>query len=1010
MGKQQEEPNVTVQEPKQRTRTRKWPWILAGMLIVLVLIVLLIPVALSSQRFTRWLGARISNSTGGQADIGNLSVGWFRGVRVSDFSFQGQDGWAQVNIDRITTQPNYAGLLSGNLALDRTVIDQPRIAIDLRNRPPATDEEPSSFDMNDIARLHDVVIRDGSVQVIDTTGRTTQLADFDSTLNMRPAGQTSKFNLAAAVGQADAPGRIQASGQITPDKQQGWSLRGTTGDITVEVNELDLSSVAPFLSMAGVQVQAQGTVSADIQGAVQDGQIENLNAKVVGQNLNVSGQALQGDNLQTSQLNAQADLTRSNQVINIDQFNLQTDWASVSATGRLPTTMQSMNELLESGAAYDLKGNFDVNLAAVLSQMPNTVGIQQGMEITGGRATGTIGTTTEGGRATLVAEAQVTDLAGTVNNETVALSAPVEATMRLSTDPQGGSRLEGLNVTAPFAQVSAGGSFDQIQYKGQIDLESLQSELGPFVNLGAYKIAGQATSTGQVSIQEGFVGTTGTLSAQQIVVTTPDGNSVSEPQANVNFAVGLDQQQQVLTVDNLSANAGFGSVNVQKTTIPYGQDANAPLNVAVSAQDVDLGALKPYAVVFGSFPPEMGLGGVAQSQLNVTRENGVYRIATDATQIRNLTLTSPEKETFNQQQVTAQFDVFIDPNAKTINIAQLQVDSPQIHIRKGTLQQTTQGNTARLQGQFDAQFDWAAVGQAASAFVPGTLDMTGQREVALNFASTYPANDPNAMLANLNSQTSLGFESAEYMGLNFGPTEIDVQVEKGLMQILPFSTTVNNGKLNFAAEADLSQTPILLKTTAPLQVAQGIQITEEMVGNFLRYVNPIFADAVSVSGGVNFDAQSMAIPLSAGGGSSAQLDGTLGVQELRLEASLLNKILGVIKESVRGQVLTIRPTKIALQNGVMRYEDMQIDVGDNPINFGGAIGLDGILDMTVTLPYTYEGRTARVGEQGQGKRISVPLTGTLDAPQIDLQKMLEGQLREQIFERGLEEIFKELKR
>ncbi|MEN6335206.1 MAG: DUF748 domain-containing protein [Phycisphaerales bacterium] len=983
---------------------RRWPWVLAGVLIVLVVIALLIPVALSSQRFTRWLGAKISSSTGGQADIGNLSVGWLSGVQVADFSFRGQDGWAQVNIDRITTQPNYASLLSGSPGLDRTVIEQPRVAIDLRNRPPTTNDEPSSFDMNDIARLHDVVIRDGTIQVTDTKGKTVQLASFDSTLNMRPAGRTSKFDVSAVVAQTQVPGRIQASGQITPDKQQGWTLRGTTGDITMEVNDLDLNSVAPFLAMAGVQVQAQGNVSANIQGAVQDGQIENLNAKVVGQNVNVTGDALKGDSIQTSQLNAQAGLTRNQGGINIDQLNVQTDWASMSATGRLPTTMQSMNQLLESGSAYDLKGKFDVNLAAVLSQMPNTLGVQKGMEITGGRATGTIGTTTEGGRATLVAEAQVADLAGVVNNEKVALSEPVQATLRLSSDPQGGSRLDGLNVTAPFAKVSADGSFDQIQYKGQVDLAALQSELGPFVNLGDYKIAGQATSTGQVSIQKGSVGTTGVLSAQQLVVTTPDGNSVSSPQANVKFAVAVNEQQKVLTVDNLSADTGFGLINVAKSAIPYGQDANVPLNVSVSAQDVDLAALKPYAVVLVSFPANLGLAGRAQSQMRVTRENGVYHIATDSTQIQNFALTSPEKETFSQPQVTALFDVYIDPNAKTINIAQLQVNSPQISIRKGSLRQTTQGNTASLQGQFDAQFDWAAVSQAASAFMPGKLDVTGRRQVELNFASTYPANDPNAMLANLNGKTSLGFDGAEYRGLNFGPTQVDVQVEKGLMHIMPFTTTVNNGKLNFAAQADLSQTPVLLKTTGPLQMAQGIQITESMVGNFLQYVNPIFADAVGVSGTVNFDTQSMAIPLSSGYGQAAQIDGTIGIQELRLQANLLNQILSVVKESIRDQVMTIRPTKFALQNGTLRYDDMQIDVGDNPVNFGGAIGLDGILDMTVVLPYTYEGRTVRIGDQG-AKRVSVPLTGTLGAPKIDLQKMFQQQIQEQILG-GLGELLK----
>jgi hypothetical protein len=88
---------------------------------------------------------------------------------------------------------------------------------------------------------------------------------------------------------------------------------------------------------------------------------------------------------------------------------------------------------------------------------------------------------------------------------------------------------------------------------------------------------------------------------------------------------------------------------------------------------------------------------------------------------------------------------------------------------------------------------------------------------------------------------------------------------------------------------------------------------------------------------------------------------------------------------------------------------MQIDVGDNPINFRGAIGLDKSLDMTVTLPYTTEGRTARVGGTTRGSRIVLPLKGTVDKPQLDTDKLLELQLKQQgeeLLRRGLEEIFK----
>ncbi|MEN6427801.1 MAG: DUF748 domain-containing protein [Phycisphaerales bacterium] len=984
---------MDARESKQRRQWRKWPWVLAGSFgLLIILIVLLTPVALSSQGFTRWLGARISDAAGGQAGIGNLSIGWLKGVRVADFSFRGQDGWAQVDIGRITTKPRLAGLLGGRLALNGTVIDQPRIAIDLRHLPPSTEEEPASIDMDSLAGLNDVTVHDGSFQLTDAGGRTVRLASLDSTVTVKPAGQTSRFAVSSVVAQAETPGRIQASGQITPDKQQGWSLKGTSGDLTIEVNDLDLDAISPFLEMAGIQVQAKGVVSADLAGAIQDGRIGNLTGKVVGRDLHVTGEAIKGDNLHTSKLDIQAGLTQTGDGIQVDRLSVKTDWASLSATGRLPTTMQSMTELLKSSTSY-LKGQFDVDLAKVLSQMPNTIGVQKGMEIQGGRATGTISTTTEGGRATLVAETQVAGLAGKMNDKQVSLSKPLQATLRLSTDDKGNSQLEGLNLSAPFAQVTAGGDFKQIQYKAQVDLASLQKELGPFVDLGTYGIAGQMASTGKVSIEEAAIGASGSLSGKQLVLTAADGNSVSEQTTNIEFALALDQKNQILKVDTLSATTSFGAFSVAKAAIPLQQDAATPLNVGISARDIRLAALKPYAVIFASFPKDLGMEGIAQSQLALTRQDSVYHLATDATKIQDFTLISPENKTFKQKEVTATLDLYADLRTNGINVERLQVDSPQLKIRKGTVKKTTQNKTTRLEGQLDAQLDWAGVAQAASVFMPDTLDIAGQRQVALNFASTYPADDPNGFLKNLDSTASLGFDRAAYKGLNFGSTQVDVQVTKGSMQIKPFTTTLNEGKLNFAAQADLRKTPILLKTSGPLQVAQGVRITPEMTGSFLKYVNPIFADAVGVSGVVNFDTQSLTIPLTGSDKKSMQLDGTIGIQQLRLQASLLNKILSVIKKSVQDQIVTIQPTKLTLQNGTLRYEGMQIDVGDNPVTFSGAIGLNERLDMTVLLPYTFEGRTVRVGDEGQkSKRVSVPLTGTLSAPQLNIQRLLETQV------------------
>jgi hypothetical protein len=988
-------------------RSRIWLWVLGTIVVILALLVLFVPVILSSGSFTRWVQARINASTGGQARIGNLSVGWLKGVRIGDFHFRGPNDWTQVDVERIIAQPSYGSLLSGTLALNRVVLDQPRVALDMRERPRA---EGGPVDVNQIERLGDVVVRDGAVRLTDTAGKTVQLADLNSHLNIRPRGQRSTFQASMALPAAApgaGPGRIQVTGAATPNPRTGWSLRGTSGNVTVEVNDLNLGSVAPFLELAGLQVQAGGQISGNVAGALQNGQLENLNAKIVGQNINVTGPALQGDRLQTSRLNVTAHLAQSANAINVSQLNVQTDWAQVSATGTLPETPESLNKLLESGEAYDVKGQFDVNLAALLTQMPNTFAVQPGTQITSGRATGNVNTTTENGRAVLVAQAQVTDLAGVSNNRQVRLSGPVQTSLRLSTGPQG-AQLDNLDVTAPFAKLTASGNFKQINYQGQADLAALQSNLGPFVNLGKYNLAGQVASKGQVSLGDEVTGLAGTLSAQKLVVAA-DGNSVTEPQANVDFRVGLNQQEQTLAINTLTANVSFGTLSIQNAVVPTGQKSPASLRLPVQARNVNLSKLEPYAALVGS-PLPVTLQGIAQSEVTVTSQADTYHVVSSATRIQDFRMTAPEKETFAQPQVTATFDVYLNTADKTINVAQLQVDSPQFKITKSSYRQTTQGNEATRQGALAAQFDWAAVGPLVSAFLPSPLTVAGQRQVSLNFTSTYPVNQSNGFPAHLNGQASFGFDKADYLGFNFGPTDVDIRAENGLLSIRPISTTVNNGKLNLTATADLRQTPIVLRTPAAVHLAQNVQINAQTTDQLLKYVNPIFANAVNVSGIANFDVQSLAIPLAANYRTGAELTGTIWINQLTLGGSnLLNQIFTATGGSLRGQILTVQPTRLVLDKGVVHYDDMQIDIGDNPLNFRGSIGLNKVLDMTIVLPYTIEGRTVRVGQPQTGERIAIPLTGTLDKPELNLQKFLQLQLQGQLqgqIQKGLEELFK----
>jgi len=175
------------------------------------------------------------------------------------------------------------------------------------------------------------------------------------------------------------------------------------------------------------------------------------------------------------------------------------------------------------------------------------------------------------------------------------------------------------------------------------------------------------------------------------------------------------------------------------------------------------------------------------------------------------------------------------------------------------------------------------------------------------------------------------------------------------------------------------------------------------------YVNPIFANAVNVSGVADLNCERLALPLRGAGKKDTEIVGTISADNIRLSASdLLSQLLSLGGLRLRDQNIKVHPTKFALKNGFLRYDDMQVDVGDNPFNFKGVIGLDKSLNMIVTLPYTLDGRTVRVGEEEVSKRISIPLTGTIYNPELDVGKLLELQLKQQLEELLKEKIFEGL--
>jgi hypothetical protein len=461
----------------------------------------------------------------------------------------------------------------------------------------------------------------------------------------------------------------------------------------------------------------------------------------------------------------------------------------------------------------------------------------------------------------------------------------------------------------------------------------------------------------------------------------------------------MDLSDKDLKVRSFQLDSGPAAVQVKDATIPLSFDKNTPsTSFPVTVSKVDLGKVRPWLVALGYLDPNMVLSGVVSSPVQVTFDSTAVTIASDQTRIEQLRCGPQGKAMYDPNVVMATFKVRKEMATGTLE-ADLHIQAPVggtvVDLPSADVRYKATAQTTSLQGKAQYAYDLARLTPRLAAFLPQDLALAGKRQKLVEFSAEYPTAKSDQFLAHLNAKAGIGFDSAGYMGLDVGKTDPNTVVENGQLRLLPFTSTVNQGQLNFGCNVDLTKSPVVFTIPQPMQIAKDVQITPQMANKLLKYVSPFFAGATSASGKVNFACERLIVPASSADLNRVEVIGTIAMEDVMIGGSdLLGQLLLAFGQGNVSQRLAIKPTRFVVKDGVVRYDNMEIDIGDHPINCTGSIGPNEKLDMTVTLPYDFQGRIARAG-QASGERIALPLKGTLRKPQLDIKKFIEKQLLEQ---------------
>lgn len=205
-------------EKESPKRKRRWLrmllWLFLIGFVCLALFIAFLPAILSSGAVTRRIAAGASDYLDRDVSIGDLSIGWRSGIKVTDVSVLERDGSPFASLKSMTCDIGLLSLMRGRIAVRDLSIIEPKLVVrrdkdghlNIENmgklgqaKAPEVEDEPEP-EKDESGRLPDTLIHakvvDGAFDFEDlATGETVSIRDFNVVLEVPSINDLISFSL-----------------------------------------------------------------------------------------------------------------------------------------------------------------------------------------------------------------------------------------------------------------------------------------------------------------------------------------------------------------------------------------------------------------------------------------------------------------------------------------------------------------------------------------------------------------------------------------------------------------------------------------------------------------------------------------------------------------------------------------------------------------------------------------------------------------------------------------------
>ncbi len=650
----------------------------AGVIIALPILIAMLPAIVSSDTIRPHVLQIVNQRIPGQLQVETWSLRWFGRIQIKGIAYNDRQNNLSARIADLNTSSGLFDLISRSDNLGTVEVVEPHLTyyvtpqpkpLESKNGIPAPQTPPAESQPDHAAGIPGIFgelkIVNGSITAVSEDGEDILIAK-NLKADLSAPSPDDPLTYQFGVNSGDGSGRLTAEGNLSFAPGHPRVVHRTKSDSKLIIDSWPIEEILKTFDSGSLLPAVIGRLNANL----------SLNGKaderllLIGDlsipKLEMHGGPFDSDTPVVGNISVKLEAAGTPEAVSVNDLTFISSLAGGSAKGTFGT-----------GGNLRLSGRVDLDLAEISRQVPGTIELRKGTEITNGKMNLSAKLNMAGDYAAFEGSARIDRIQGIRKKKKVSWNKPITANAKGELR-SGGMQLENLSLQSAFLNADGQGNLENMTVRLAADINAALKEFRKFIGLEKWDGSGNLKLNLDLKEKTKNI-SHATLSAGfKNFFLIRDGDRIlprQDIQVNLKTDVNIGQTPDatILNQPDLAIASSIASGKVNAARVTWNDAGGLPEASGLKLNTkLNLKQLSSVLRNLKTLTPDTSLSGESSIQSSGTLNKGQLELDLTTIEIRNF-IYRKKKQMLKEKRLVLATKGNLDFNSRSVYLAPVDI-------------------------------------------------------------------------------------------------------------------------------------------------------------------------------------------------------------------------------------------------------------------------------------------------------------------------------------------------